>query len=94
MLEKLSRLSYIIIDDKNKEKISRDLQDIIRHIDKLKEVDVVGVEPLYFPNEGKSVRLRKDIIKESISLKDALKNAKMTKENMFVVKKVLDEENI
>lgn len=94
MLEKLSKLSYIIIEEKNKEKFSRDLEDIIKHIDKLKEVIVDGIEPLYFPNEDRFLKLREDIVKNSITNEEALKNAKMKKEKLFVIKRVLDEENI
>uniref|UniRef100_A0A7C4U7B5 Aspartyl/glutamyl-tRNA(Asn/Gln) amidotransferase subunit C n=1 Tax=candidate division WOR-3 bacterium TaxID=2052148 RepID=A0A7C4U7B5_UNCW3 len=92
MIEKLSKLSYIYVDEKNREKLRKDVEDIINHINKLKEVDVEGVEPLYFPNNF-YLNIREDEIKFSLDEESVFLNAKNKKEKFFVVRKVIDEKD-
>lgn len=66
----------------------QDLNEILKMVDKLSELDTTNVEPLvYLSNQMQS--LRSDEIKGQITLNDALKNAPMTDGTYFKVPKVI-----
>jgi aspartyl-tRNA(Asn)/glutamyl-tRNA(Gln) amidotransferase subunit C len=46
LIEKLAELSMLKFNDAEKEEIKADLQKMIGFIDKLRELDTTGVEPL------------------------------------------------
>ncbi len=51
LIEKLAELSMLQFDETEKEEIKADLQKMIGFIDKLKELDTTGVEPLMHLSE-------------------------------------------
>lgn len=63
----------------------------------LKQMDLIGkienikdVEPMTFPFLLENVQMREDIPKESLSIEDVLKNAKVVENSMVKVPKVVD----
>src|SRR5215207_2182637 len=74
LIEKLSRLSMLRFNEKEREEIKADLQKMIGFVDKLKELDTTGVEPLLHMSANRDV-LRNDLPEHMISREEALKNA-------------------
>jgi aspartyl-tRNA(Asn)/glutamyl-tRNA(Gln) amidotransferase subunit C len=74
LIEKLSRLSMLRFEEGEKEEIRSDLQKMIGFIDKLKELDTTGVEPLLHMSHNRDI-LREDQPSGMISRDEALANA-------------------
>lgn len=88
LINNLARLARLEFNDAERTEIKSDLQKMIGFIDKLKEVDTAGVEPLLHMSENTNV-LRDDEVNGSISREDALKNAPLHDEVFFKVPKVI-----
>lgn len=88
LINKLANLSRLQFNHKEKEEIRNDLENMIRFIDKLNELDTTGIAPLLHMSDEVNV-LRDDIINGSISTKDALKNASHHNEQYFLVPKMM-----
>jgi len=85
---KIAELSRLELKEEEVGKYQSQLNDILKYVDKLSEVDTEGVEPLSHAVDLKNV-LRKDIVKESISNKLAIANAPEEEEGTFIVPKVV-----
>lgn len=88
LIDKLSDLSKLQFNKEEENQISTDLTNMIAFVDKLKELNVDGVEPLVYVNATKNV-LREDIVNMEITKQDALKNAPLADSDYFKVPKVL-----
>ena len=75
-------------DESEKEEIKSDLQKMIGFVDKLKELDTAGVEPLLHMSPNVNV-LREDVVENMVSREEALKNAPLHDEQFFNVPKVI-----
>jgi aspartyl-tRNA(Asn)/glutamyl-tRNA(Gln) amidotransferase subunit C len=84
LVEHLCKLSNLEFDESGKQEIKKDLEKMIGFVEKLKEVDVSGIEPLLYMGEETNV-LREDLFAPSISRPDALKNAPLSDEQYFKV---------
>lgn len=74
LINKLARLSRLHFNEQEKEMIKKDLQQMIGFVDKLKELDTTGIEPLLHMSDSVNI-LREDIVQGSISREEALANA-------------------
>ncbi|MGL4652389.1 MAG: Asp-tRNA(Asn)/Glu-tRNA(Gln) amidotransferase subunit GatC [Cetobacterium sp.] len=84
---KLARLEF------NEEEIVRfqaDLNNILDYIDVLGEINTDDVQPLVQVHEN-GVKLREDIIKESLTSEEAMKNAPASEDGSLIVPKVVGE---
>ena len=88
MVDKLAHLSRLQFNETEKDEIKNDLQRMIVFVEKLNELDLIGVKPMLFMSEEVNV-LREDEIKGSISREEALKNAPLHDEQFFKVPKVI-----
>ncbi|MFN7922839.1 MAG: Asp-tRNA(Asn)/Glu-tRNA(Gln) amidotransferase subunit GatC [Bryobacteraceae bacterium] len=74
------------------ERMAREMDSILSHIDKLSELDTTGVEPmaqvLYEADETAS--LRADAERQSLSNAEALANAPLESGGFFKVPKVIE----
>lgn len=86
-LEKLARLK---LSEQEREKIQGDLNEILKMVDKLQEIDTDDVSPLTYINEDVNV-LREDKIKNQTPRDAALKNAPSANEQYFKVPKVISK---
>ena len=84
----VANLAYIKLRRREEERLSKQLEDIIRFIDKLKEVDISLIEPASHILPISNV-FREDKSKESLTVKEVLKNAPEKKKDFFVVPKVI-----
>jgi aspartyl-tRNA(Asn)/glutamyl-tRNA(Gln) amidotransferase subunit C len=89
LVDKLANLSRLNFNEQEKEIIKKDLQRMIEFVDKLKELDTTGVEPLLHMSDAAN-RLRDDEIKGSISREEGLRNAPKTDGVYFKVPKVIE----
>lgn len=81
---KIAHLARLEIDDAQKEKMTDQLSHILKYIDKLKDVDVVGVRP----SSGVFVMnnvLREDDLKPSPGPDVTLANAPRRDEDFYIV---------
>ncbi|HEU0111001.1 MAG TPA: Asp-tRNA(Asn)/Glu-tRNA(Gln) amidotransferase subunit GatC [Flavisolibacter sp.] len=90
LIDKLSKLSMLKFDAAEKEEIKKDLEKIIGFVDKLKELDTSGVEPLLHLSPNVNV-LREDVVDHMISREEALQNAPLHDEQYFKVPKVINK---
>ena len=66
LIQDIAALAKLEFDEKSAEEMKVDLENIIRFMDKLSELDTDGVEPLIYLSEEVNV-LREDEIKATIS---------------------------
>jgi aspartyl-tRNA(Asn)/glutamyl-tRNA(Gln) amidotransferase subunit C len=88
LITKLSRLAMLDFNEAEKEEIKADLEKMIGFIDKLKELDTTGIEPLLHMT-GNNNMLREDEVKNMLSQQEALKNAPLHDSQFFKVPKVI-----
>jgi aspartyl-tRNA(Asn)/glutamyl-tRNA(Gln) amidotransferase subunit C len=88
LIENLAKLSHLSFSDTERNEIKADLQQMISFIEKLKELDTTGVEPLVHMSDNVNV-LRDDVVQGSMSREEALKNAPATDGIYFKVPKVI-----
>ena len=91
LIEKLSRLSMLHFDAAEKEEIKADLEKMIGFVDKLKELDTTGVEPLLHISGEVNV-LREDVPGGMLTKEEALQNAPLHNESFFLVPKVIKKD--
>lgn len=88
LVQKLAALAKLNFDVEQEKEIINDLSRVIGFVDKLKEINVDGVEPLIYMNDETNI-FRKDEVKMEITKKDALKNAPLADSDYFKVPKVI-----
>ena len=74
-----------------REEIKKDLQEMIGFIDKLKELDTTGVEPLLHISPEVNV-LRDDVPGPMLTQAEALQNAPLCTDQFFLVPKVIKKD--
>lgn len=92
LVDKLAHLSRLDFNDAEKAEIKQDLQRMIAFVEKLKEADLSGVEPLLHMSPEVNV-LREDVVQGSVSREEALRNAPGTDGVYFKVPKVIKNPN-
>jgi aspartyl-tRNA(Asn)/glutamyl-tRNA(Gln) amidotransferase subunit C len=89
LLDKIAHLSRLEFDEKDATKMMQDMTAIVEWVEKLKEVNTDGVEPLttmsYEINS-----LREDQVGQHLSHERALRNAPSKDDDYFRVPKVLE----
>jgi aspartyl-tRNA(Asn)/glutamyl-tRNA(Gln) amidotransferase subunit C len=88
LIDKLSRLSMLQFSEEEKELIKHDLEKMIGFVDKLKELNTEGVEPLLHMSPRINV-LREDHPGGMLSRDEALGNAPHHNGNYITVPKVI-----
>jgi aspartyl-tRNA(Asn)/glutamyl-tRNA(Gln) amidotransferase subunit C len=83
----LARLEFI--GEKAKDEMANDMTRMLAFVEKLNELDTTGVEPLIYMTDESNV-LREDVVKETISQKEALLNAPKKDSDYFKAPKVID----
>ncbi len=87
-VEYIAMLAKLSFSDAEKEKMTAELNTILKYVEKLNEIDTTHVEPLQNINERINV-LRDDVPTGSISNEEALKNAPDFQDRFFKVPKVI-----
>ena len=89
LLDKIAHLSRLEFDGKDAEKMMKDMTAIVDWVEKLKEVDTEGVEPLTTMSYEINV-LREDEVKGHLDHARALESAPKKDADYFRVPKVLE----
>lgn len=87
---KIAKLSKLEFKEEEIEKFQVELNDILKYIDILDEVDTQNIEALTYVNHDVNNFREKEKL-DSISLEKALLNAPESAENAIVVPKVVGE---
>ena len=90
IVDEVAHLARLEFDAGAKEEIMKDMNRMLGFVEKLNELDTKGVEPLIYMTDESNV-LREDVVKETISQKEALLNAPKKDSDYFKVAKVIDQ---
>jgi len=88
-IEHISKLALLDLSEEEKNKLAKQLGDILEYFKKLDNLDTTNVKPMTHPTEGLKNVFREDIPWKSLSNEEALKNAKNTKDGYFKTSRVL-----
>jgi aspartyl-tRNA(Asn)/glutamyl-tRNA(Gln) amidotransferase subunit C len=87
-VEHIADLARLEFTAEEMEKFTHQLNDILKYIEKLNEIDTSHVEPLSHVFELNNV-FREDEVQPSLPIQDVLKNAPAAKDSFFKVPKVI-----
>ncbi len=90
LITDLSRLSKLEFKDEEQTQIKEDFTKMLDFVEKLSEVDTEGVEPLIYLTEGYQ-NPRKDLMVDSTTQQEALKNAPLKDSDYIKVPKFLSK---
>ena len=85
----VANLARVSLTPEEEHRLGGQLQNILGYIEKLKEVDVSGVEPTAHAFPVVNV-LRQDVVTGSLPHDEALRNAPAKAGGLFVVPKVVE----
>ncbi len=88
-IDYLANLARLALTGMEREKFARQLGDILHYVEKLKQVDVTGVEPMAHASPVFNV-WQEDTARPGLSVEDALRNAPAQRQHMIVVPKVVE----
>mgnify|MGYP000996468398 FL=1 len=88
-VEEVAHLARLEFTEEGKADILNDMNRMLAFVDKLNEMDTDGVEPLIYMTDEKNV-MREDESKDTLTQKEALKNAPKKDSDYFKVPKVID----
>lgn len=88
----VAELANLALTEEEVQRMVRDLDGILEHMDKLNELDTSGVEPMaqYLADSGPFDTLRADAEGQSFSSETALANAPLSGSGHFKVPKVIE----
>jgi aspartyl-tRNA(Asn)/glutamyl-tRNA(Gln) amidotransferase subunit C len=89
LIQNIAHLSRLELSGEAEQNMIQDMNNILAWIEKLDELDTNGVEPLTHISDEVNV-LRADVVKDTISHRDALVNAPQKDASYFRVPKVLE----
>jgi len=89
-VEKVAHLARLELSEAEKKDMIKDMSKILDFMAKLNELDTTGVEPLVYMTDGANI-LREDVVKQTITHEEALKNAPKHDEDYFLVAKVIEK---
>jgi len=90
LILKLESLSQLELSENERVSMQVDLENMIQMINKLQEVDTIGLDPLVHLGSDAS-QLREDMINDQLSRAEALLNASAHDEKYFIVPKVIEK---
>lgn len=88
-VKKIAGLARLELGEKETERMTRDMNDILAYVEKLNEVDTENVSPHSFL-EGKKTPLMPDEVVRFGNLEAALKNSPRSEGRFFIVPKVIE----
>jgi aspartyl-tRNA(Asn)/glutamyl-tRNA(Gln) amidotransferase subunit C len=85
----VAHLARLALTPEEEQKIGAQLSQVLEYIEKLKEVDVSGVEPTAHAFPLVNVT-RRDEVRPSLPNEDALRNAPAKANGLFIVPKIVE----
>ena len=89
-VEHVAALARLSFSEEEKQKLTAQLNEILRYMEQLNTLDTSNVEPLSHVIELQNV-FREDVLRPSVSREEALKNAPSRTEEFFKVPKVIGD---
>jgi aspartyl-tRNA(Asn)/glutamyl-tRNA(Gln) amidotransferase subunit C len=89
-ITKVANLARIEIQENDVDALITDMNKILTFMEKLNELDTVGVEPLVYMNLDENV-WREDIVDQKLSVEDGLINSALHNERFFLVPKIIEK---
>lgn len=89
-VDQVAHLARLEFDGEKKDRILKDMNNMIAFVEKLNELDTSATEPLIYMTE-ETGHLREDEVKQEITQKDALRNAPKHDSDYFKVPKVVEK---
>ncbi len=89
-VEHVAALARLSFSEEEKQKLTAQLNEILRYMEQLNTLDTSNVEPLSHVIELQNV-FREDTLRPSLPREEALKNAPSHTEEFFKVPKVLGD---
>lgn len=90
LLSKLEKLSFLKISDDKREEIISQLSEIVNFVDNLSELNTQNVDEKFAMSDDATF-LREDIAFCNTSINESiLKNAPLSRDNFFVVPKIIE----
>ncbi len=90
-VEYVASLAQLSLDDEAKQRLLREMGDLLAYVDKLNELDTDGIEPMMHVLDISNV-YREDVVTGSLDRDAALRNAPKTDGEYFLVPRILDTE--
>ena len=87
----IASLAQLSLDEATQERLVREMDEILAHMDKLNELDTSDVEPTMHALPMTNV-YREDVVGASVEREAALMNAPKTDGEYFLVPRILDTE--
>ncbi len=88
-VEYVAGLAQLRLDDAAKERLVREMGDILAYMDQLNELDTSNVEPMMHAMEMTNV-FRQDVVEPSLPREEALMNAPVHDGEYFIVPRILE----
>lgn len=89
-VEHVAALARLSFSEEEKQKLTAQLNEILRYMEQLNTLDTSNVEPLSHVIELQNV-FRHDVLRPSLPREEALKNAPSHTEEFFKVPKVIGD---
>lgn len=88
-VEYVAELAQLSLDDETKQRLAKEMQDVLSYMDKLNELDTSDVEPMLHVLDVSNV-YRDDVVGPSLPRDTALMNAPKSDGAYFLVPRILD----
>jgi aspartyl-tRNA(Asn)/glutamyl-tRNA(Gln) amidotransferase subunit C len=88
-LDYVANLARLALSEAEKTRFADQLGDILHYVEKLKQVDVTGVEPMAHASPVFNV-WEADVARPGLPVEAALRNAPAQRQNLIVVPKVVE----
>ena len=89
-VEKVAKLARLQLTDIEKAAFTKQLSQILTHVETLKQYDTIGVEPTSTVPRQANV-FRPDMARPSLSVECAVANAPESADGFFVVPKIIED---
>lgn len=88
-VEYVAALAQLELSEEDKIRLTKELSDILDHVEQLNKLDTDGVEPMMHTLDIVNV-LRDDVVEPSLTREQTFMNAPDTDGEYFLVPKILD----
>jgi aspartyl-tRNA(Asn)/glutamyl-tRNA(Gln) amidotransferase subunit C len=85
----VARLARLDLTPEEEEKFGAQLKQVLGYVEKLNQLDIAHVEPMAHAVPLVNVT-RPDVIRESLTSTDALRNAPASANGLFIVPKIVE----
>ena len=88
-VQKVANLARLNIPKTEADRLTGEMNSILRYIDKLAELNTDGVEPTFHASAANNA-FREDVCHESLPVEEGLANAPVSEDGSFKVPKVIE----